>query len=125
MARKTVAEDPRLTRLRRICAAMPEAEHTQNGRHADFRVRKRVFAYFLDDHHGDGVVSVCVKAQPGENEDRAQREPERYFLPAYIGSRGWFGLYLDRGPIDWDDVTRIVRASYLQVAPKTLARQLS
>jgi hypothetical protein len=120
MAART--EDPRLTRLSDICLALPEAVRALRGDHADFRVRQRVFAYFLNSHHGDGIVSVCVKSSLGEGVDRAARFPERYYLPAYIGARGWFGLRLDRGAIDWREVSNIVELSYCLAAPKTLAR---
>jgi phosphoribosylglycinamide formyltransferase-1 len=120
MAART--EDPRLTRLSDICLALPEAVRALRGDHADFRVRQRVFAYFLNSHHGDGIVSVCVKSSLGEGVDRVARFPERYYLPAYIGARGWFGLRLDRGAIDWREVSNIVELSYCLAAPKTLAR---
>ena len=48
------------------------------GDHADLRVRKKVFAYFLNNHHGDGIVSVCIKSALGENVDRAGAQPGRY-----------------------------------------------
>lgn len=118
------SEDPRLARLSGICLALPEAERGLRGSHADFRVRKRVFAYFLDNHHGDGIVAVCVRSAFGEAADRASREPQRYYLPAYIGARGWFGLRLDRGAIDWREVANIVELSYCLAAPKTLARRV-
>jgi predicted DNA-binding protein (MmcQ/YjbR family) len=117
-------EDARLTRLTRLCLALPEARRAVNGDHADFRVRGMVFAYFLDDHHGDGIVSVCCKSQLGEHIDRARREPLRFYLPAYIGARGWFGLRLDRGTVNWKEVENIVELSYRLVAPKTVLRIL-
>ena len=64
---------------------------TNSGRHATFRVRKKVFAYFLDDHHGDGVTSRCWKAALGENEELAAAAPKRFDIPAYIGALGWAG----------------------------------
>jgi predicted DNA-binding protein (MmcQ/YjbR family) len=115
-------EHPMLKRVSAIALALPEAVRATQGPHADFRVRKRVFAYFLDDHHGDGIVSVCVKSARGENEDRARTQPELYYLPAYIGHRGWFGMRLDRGGIDWREVRDVVEASYRLVAPKSLLR---
>lgn len=117
-------EDPRLKRLTEICLALPETARALRGSHADFRVRKKVFAYFLDNHHGDGIVSLCVKSALGENVDRASREPERFYLPAYIGKQGWFGLRLDRGKIHWPEVENIVEGSYRLAAPKTLIRIL-
>jgi predicted DNA-binding protein (MmcQ/YjbR family) len=105
-----------------ICMAMPEATVEHSGSHATFRVRKKVFAYFLDDHHGDGIVSVCVKTQLGENLDLVKRDPGRFYMPAYIGSRGWVGIRVDVKGADWDEVGQFVKASYRAVAPKMLAR---
>jgi predicted DNA-binding protein (MmcQ/YjbR family) len=115
--------DPRLARLSAICAKLPESARALRGDHAEFRVRGKVFAYLLNDHHGDGIVSVCVKSALGENLDRAQREPQRFYLPAYIGPRGWFGLKL-QGKSDWSEIETLVRSSYRLAAPKTLARRL-
>ena len=128
MARKSgnvePGEDHRLKKLSRLCLALPAAQRAVHGDHADFRVRGMVFAYFLNDHHGDGIVSVCCKSQLGEHIDRARREPRRFYLPAYIGARGWFGLRLDRGAVNWKEVENIVELSYRLVAPKTLVRIL-
>jgi len=118
------SEDARLRRLTAICLALPETARTLHGDHADFRVRKKVFAYWLDNHHGDGIVAVCVKGSFGENVDRARREPARFYLPAYIGARGWFGLRLDRGKVHWPEVRNAVDNSYRLTAPKTLLRKL-
>jgi hypothetical protein len=60
-------EDERLTRLAVICEAFPEVEREHMGVHTRFVVRKKTFAYFLNDHYGDGIVSLCVKVVPGEN----------------------------------------------------------
>jgi predicted DNA-binding protein (MmcQ/YjbR family) len=120
MTRK--GEDPRLVKLTQICLALPEAERRMSDDHADFRIRGKVFAYFLNNHHGDRIVSVCCKAALGENVDRASRESQRFYLPAYIGSRGWFGLRLDGNAIDWLEVQNLVELSYCLVAPKTLVK---
>jgi predicted DNA-binding protein (MmcQ/YjbR family) len=114
-----------LEKLTRICLALPEAQRNVRGDHADFRVRGKVFAYYLNNHHGDGIVSVCCKAALGEAVDRVSRDPQRFYLPAYIGPRGWFGLRLDRDVIDWGEVQNIVELSYRLAAPKTLARTMA
>lgn len=113
--------DQRLGRLSEICLALPEASYERCESHATFRVRKKVFAYFLDNHHGDGIVSVCAKTRLGENLDLSKQDPARFYLPAYLGPRGWVGLRLDRGSIDWSEVAELVRSSYFAVAPKRLA----
>jgi hypothetical protein len=116
------AEDPRLARLTEICLALPEATREVSGEHASFQVRKKTFVWFLSNHHGDGIVSVCCKMALGENEEMVESKPEKFYLPAYIAHRGWVALRLDRGEIDWQEVADLVRGSYSLVAPKTLAR---
>jgi hypothetical protein len=118
------AEDPRLRRLAAICLALPEATREDSGRHATFRIRKRAFAYWLDDHHGDGIVGVVCKARWGEADALIAADPDRFYRPAYVGPRGWVGLRLDLGDIDWIEVTDLVTESYLSMAPKTLTAQV-
>ena len=123
-----MAKGPDVSRLHdrvaTICLALPEAVRTPSGQHADFRVRKKVFAYFLNDHHGDGIVSLCAKAPTGENALRATCDPERFYLPAYIAPRGWVGLRLDVRAVSWDEVAALIEESYRLVAPKTLVREI-
>ena len=114
-------EDQRLVRVTAICLGLPEVRRQDAGDHAIFRVRKKVFAYYLDNHHGDGIIAVCGKALPGDNAALVASNPSRFYLPAYIGPRGWAGLRLDMGDIDWEEVREFVTGSYLQTAPKRLA----
>jgi hypothetical protein len=117
-------EDPRLTKVSSLCSALPEVERTIRESHAAFTVRGKKFAYFLSDHHGDGIVSICARAFPGENTRLTAAHPRKYYLPAYIGPRGWVALRLDRPGVDWDEVRDILTASYLQTAPKNLRTQV-
>jgi hypothetical protein len=117
---KASPEDRRLVRLTKICLALPESTRECHGLHAAFRVRKKIFAYFLNDHHGDGIVAVTCKVLPGDNTALAAASPERFYLPAYIGPKGWVALRLDKGDIDWDEVSELVTGSYRMVAPKRL-----
>ncbi|HEX4065456.1 MAG TPA: MmcQ/YjbR family DNA-binding protein [Acidobacteriaceae bacterium] len=114
-------EDAHLTRVAALCLALPETTRADKGSHAQFNVRKKTFAYFLNDHHGDGIVSVCARAFPSENTRLIAAHPQKFYLPAYIGPRGWVALRLDRGKVDWNEVRDLLTASYLQVAPKSLA----
>lgn len=114
-------EDKRLARVTAIAAKFPESVRETHGSHASFLVRKKVFAYFLNDHHGDGIVSIACKALPGDNHRLIAAHADRYYLPAYIGPRGWVALRLDRGKVDWEEAAELLLGSYLLVAPKTLA----
>lgn len=107
-----------LDRVTKICLALEGAECERNGSHATFRGRKKVFAYFLDSHHGDGIVAVACKVNSGDNEALVRAQPERFYLPAYIGPRGWVGLRLDVGKVDWAEVKELVGESYRLTIPK-------
>jgi predicted DNA-binding protein (MmcQ/YjbR family) len=123
MAKRTsVNPKALLEKLSKICLALPETLREDTGDHSNFKVRKKPFVYFLNNHHGDRIVSVCCKAAMGENVDRASREPARFYLPAYIGPRGWFGLRLDGPAVDWAEVKNLVELSYRLAAPKTLIK---
>jgi phosphoribosylglycinamide formyltransferase-1 len=121
---KRPAEDSRLSRLTEIALALPETMRKVLGSHAQFLVRKKTFAYFLDNHHGDGIVAVTCKVLPGDNKALAEAKPRKFYLPSYIASRGWVALRLDVGKIDWDEVKELLMGSYLLVAPKKLAERV-
>jgi predicted DNA-binding protein (MmcQ/YjbR family) len=118
---KRSAEDSRLTRLTEVALALPEATRQIYGSHAQFQVRKKTFAYFLDNHHGDGIVAITCKVLFGENKALAEAQPRRFYLPAYIASKGWVALRLDVGKIDWDEVRELLLGSYTLIAPRRLA----
>jgi predicted DNA-binding protein (MmcQ/YjbR family) len=124
MARTKSSEDPRLARLTEIALALPEATRQIYGSHAQFLVRKKTFAYFLDNHHGDGIVAVTCKVLPGDNKLLAEAQPRRFYLPDYLASRGWVGLHLDVGKVDWREVKELLGSSYGLIAPPRLAEQL-
>jgi predicted DNA-binding protein (MmcQ/YjbR family) len=113
-------EDRRLRLLSAACLALPGAERTECGAHADFRVRGRIFAYFLKNHGGDGITSACFKSRLGEHIEHVKRAPDRFYLPQHIGRRGWFGIRLDQGDINWDEIIALAAVSYHLVAPKGL-----
>lgn len=122
MAKTSTADS--LDRLSAICLALPEAKREDKGHHMAFLIRRKIFAYYLNDHHGDGIVSVCCKVLPDENQQLVKANPRRFYLPAYIASRGWVALRLDLPRVNWSEVKELVTGSYLQVAPKTLAATL-
>jgi|SRR5215467_16085954 len=117
----TAREDDRLRKVSTICLRLPEATQQATGHHVAFCVRKKVFAYFLDNHHGDGIVGVVCKVLPGDNSSLIASKPAKFYMPAYVGPRGWVGLRLDIGKVDWKEVAELITHSYLLVAPPKLA----
>jgi predicted DNA-binding protein (MmcQ/YjbR family) len=116
----TVRPPPILDSLSEVCLSLPEARREDRHGHASFTVRKKTFAYYLHDHHGDGIISVCFKMAPGGNDALVTSDGYRFYKPAYIGPRGWIGHRLDLGETDWDEVATYVTGSYKLVAPKRL-----
>jgi hypothetical protein len=115
-------EDRRLVRLTKICLALPEATRELKGDHAGFKVGKKTFVYFLNNHHGDGIVAVSFKMARGDNAKLAALEPGRFYLPAYIGPQGWLALRLDVGKVDWEEVADFVGDSFRLVAPRRVVK---
>ena len=114
----------RLDTLTKICLALPETRREDKASHAAFLVGKRTFAYYLNNHHGYNIISVCCKVLPGENNFLVESAPRRFYLPAYIGSRGWIALRMDLAALNWSEVKELILGSYLQIAPKRLASLL-
>jgi hypothetical protein len=121
----TSEADKRRKQLVKICSSLPEAEvEVAGATHLAFKVRKKIFSYYLFDHHGDGVISLCCKAPPGEQGRLVEEDPRRFFVPAYLGPRGWVGVRLDRARVDWSEIGYLVQTSYRMTAPKTLVKRL-
>jgi hypothetical protein len=113
-------KEDRQKRVSAICLRRPEAVREAAGSHLRFIVRKKPFAYYLDNHHGDGIVGLWCKVLPGDNAALIAANPRKFYMPAYVGPRGWVGLRLDVGRIDWEELEELVRHSYQLVAPKKL-----
>jgi len=110
-----------LARVRKICLSLPETTERASHGAPSFFIRDKVcFVNYMDDHHADGRLALWCACPPGMREGLVKAEPEHYFVPPYVGVRGWIGVRLDRG-IDWDDVERVIREAYLAVAPKKIA----
>jgi len=118
------SQDSRLARITEIALSLPEVSRKIYGSHAQFLVRKKTFAYLLDNHHGDGIVAVTCKVLPGDNKALANSQPARFYLPDYLASKGWVALRLDVGKVDWDEVKELLFGSYALIAPKRLVERL-
>lgn len=109
-----------LNQLRDVCLALPEAVEGQGVGSPSFRVRDKIFAMH---HPMQNRPSLWCKARPGLQDSLVASEPERYFVPPYVGQHGWIGLWLDID-LDWNFITDLVEDSYCRTAPKRLVAQL-
>jgi hypothetical protein len=113
--------DAALDRLRKICLALPEtSERPSHGAPSFFVREKKCFLMLLDDHHGDGRFAIWCAAADGMQRILVEADPKRFFVPPYVGHRGWVGFRLDR-ELDWDELAGIAEDAYAEVAPARLA----
>jgi hypothetical protein len=109
-----------LGKIRGLCLALPEtSERLSHGAPTFFVREKKAFLMVLTDHHGDGRFAIWCAAPDGVQRLLVDADPERFFVPPYVGHRGWLGVRLDRG-LDWDELAGIAEDAYAEVAPARL-----
>ena len=113
-----------LTRVRAMVAKLPETSEKLAWGAPTFRAGgTKMFAMFLDDHHGDGRTALWLPAAVGVQEALVEADPERFFRPPYVGVKGWIGLSLDGG-VDWSEVAHFLTEAYRLAAPARLVKKL-
>ena len=111
----------RREQLIEICQTLPEITHDEVGDgHISFRVRKKIFAYYLFDHHDDGMIAFCCKSNLNEQRRLVRSDAETFFVPAYLGPKGWIGIRLDLEDVDWETLTELSRRAFQATAPRRL-----
>jgi predicted DNA-binding protein (MmcQ/YjbR family) len=116
-------KDP-AARFRAICLALPSTYEREAWGHPTFRIGKdpsgpgKMFASMADDGS-----QATFKADPDEA-PALLGDGDRFFLPAYVGNKGWVGAFLGGKETDWEDIAELVRTSFLLIAPKRIAAQL-
>ena len=111
-----------LAAVRELCLALPEtSERPSHGEPTFFVGGKRSFATVWDSHHRDGRLALICAAPPGMQSALVEAEPERFYVPPYVGHRGWLGVRLDRG-FDREEIAGIIEDAYAEVAPPRLVR---
>jgi len=109
-----------LAEVRKLCLALPEtSERLSHGEPTFFVRGKRSFATVWDNHHGDGRFALICAAPVGMQATLVQGDAERFFVPPYVGQRGWLGVRLDRG-FARNEIAGIVEDAYAEIAPPKL-----
>src|SRR5437763_13647316 len=109
-----------LERIRAICLGLPETtERLSHGAPTFFVRDKRAFLMVLTNHHGDERFAIWCAAPAGAQAMLVDADPERFFVPPYVGHRGWLGMRLDRA-LDSDELAGIAEDAYAEVAPAKL-----
>jgi hypothetical protein len=124
--RMPLSEAQRVKRKARLIAvveSLPEA-CAVGERHLSLEVRGRRFGWLLDDHHGDGRLALNLKAELGLSHRLVDGDPQRFHIPAYLGHRGWVGVWLDLPSVDWVGMHRLLADAYVLTAPRRLLATL-
>jgi hypothetical protein len=106
-----------LRTVRRLALALPEADERLSHGSPAFFVRKKQFLHYWNNHHDDGVHALWCAAPPGAQEMLVAAEPGLFFVPPYVGYRGWIGLDLDRAE-GTDDIAGAIENAWRTVAPR-------
>jgi hypothetical protein len=114
-----------IARLRKLCLALPEAHEVEAWGEPTFRVKNKIFAMYAsaNNHHGGGRHAVWCKAAPVNQRLMVDAEPDRFFVPPYVGPSGWIGVWLE-GKVDWEELSDLLKDSYRMIAPKKLLARL-
>jgi hypothetical protein len=106
-----------LAQVRDFCLALPDVSEKSSHGHPTFFFKKRVFAYFLDNHHGDGRLALWVPAPDGVQAMLVDSNPDHYFVPPYVGHCGWIGVRLDRSA-PWSEVSSVLESAHQLLSAK-------
>jgi predicted DNA-binding protein (MmcQ/YjbR family) len=109
--------------VREVCGSFPEAEEFLSHGSPNFRVRGKTFATYVVNHHGDGRVALWLNAPSGAQDHYTKSEPKHFFVPPYVGPRGWLGVHLNKG-LSWKRIAAIARQAYEKVAPRALSASI-
>jgi hypothetical protein len=111
-----------LATVRQLCLALPEVtERISHGEPCWFVRDKKLFAMFADRHHDDRLA-CWLAAPPGELQALVADDPALFFVPPYVGGRGWVGVRLDRPGLAPAVLAQLVTEAYRVVAPGAAGR---
>ena len=122
------AEDPVLARVRELALALPEAaERISHGRPWFAIPGRTAFAVYGSGTKGpDKVMHPHALVVHVDDDERPARLPDpRFFVPAYLGPKGWLGIDVDAPDTDWTEVAELLDASWRHAAPGRLLRRAS
>ena len=114
--------NPVIAKLREICLALPDVFEKEAWGECTFRVTGgSMFAMTDNNHHNSGHLAVWVKAPAMVQEILVNSDPKRFFVPPYMGSKGWVGVRID-GRVKWDQAAAILKDGYQMSMPAKKSR---
>ena len=114
--------EDQVERVRRICLALPETSERLSHGEPTFFVHKKVFVMFANNHHNDGHIAIWLPVPPGFQADLLEESPQVFFMPPYVGHRGWIGIDLNQ--VSDADLKMHIHIAWELIAPKRVRAQL-
>lgn len=108
-----LSEGAILKKLRKICLRLPRAAEGITFGHPTFRIEQKMFAV-LEEYKGE--LGICIKV--GTLLQGVFLDDPRFFRTPYIGKHGWVTLRVYALPLDWKEISELVKGSYQLVAPE-------
>ena len=100
---------------RELCLSLPDTEEVSRHGAPNFKVGGKTFAMFVLNHHGDGRVALWLNSPQGAQQLHTQFDHESYFVPPYVGVKGWLGMELNKN-LKWSEIYARVREAYEHAA---------
>ena len=110
-------------RIREICLAFPGANERPSHGAPAFFAGKQFVIVWAHGHHDHTFAHMWCAAPEGAQRALVNSSPDRFFVPPYVGHRGWVGVHLDN-PIDDDLIEMLCLEAYRSVATATMLRAL-
>lgn len=103
-----------------LCLEFEGSESSKSHGMKDFRVNGKPFAYYNVNHHGDGRVALWLNVPDGARDECIAMDEESYFVPPYVGKKGWLGVNLDKN-LSWDEIQYQVTEAFLHTSRQSSA----
>jgi len=97
--------------VRTICLGFAETEEVISHGSPNFKAAGKPFAIYSLNHHGDDKVALLVKLSMEAQQMLVSSAPNIFFVPPYVGSKGWVGIELNQG-LDWNRVAKLTFDAY-------------
>jgi len=111
--------------IRDRCLSLPSVTERLSHGAPTFFVRDRTSfaAMRLHGHHDLEFPHLVCAAPIGVQQERVESRPEAFFVPPYVGGRGWIGVRLDRR-VSLQELGDLCEDAYRTVAPARLVTEL-
>lgn len=117
-----MAEHP-LTVFRRLCLSFPEVREVEAWGAPTFRVRTMFATYSDGSLTRDDRPAAWIKAEAVNQQLLVDQDPERFFVPPYVGVKGWIGVRLDEPAPNWGEIRDLVWDAWRLSVTKTLLKE--